>query len=442
VLVGVALGCERGSVVDPPDAAALDRRVRAHLTYSGVFPLRTGAPQDPALVELGRALFFDKVLSGNRDVACATCHDPRMALGDGRSLSVGTGAVANGSARGLGPGRHYAPRNAPSLLNPSGLTDLFWDGRVSEPIPRQFRTPAGDQLPEGLNSLLAVQAMFPVANRNEMRGEVGDRDVLGAPNELALLADGDLEPIWDAVMARVLAIPEYATRFRAAYPGLPLEGFGFEHAANAIAAFEVHAFTFLDSPFDRYVAGQDDALTEEEKEGALLFYSREPRCSGCHFGPMLGSKTFAATGTPQVGPGIGADAPLDRGMTTPRVGETQRFIFRAPPLRNVELSAPYMHAGSYATLDAVVKHYSNVERAVRAYDASQLDPVLRAMYHGDQGTIDALLAALDPRLRIPFEFDEQDTRQMVAFLKSLTDPAARDLTRLAPASVPSGLPVP
>jgi cytochrome c peroxidase len=100
-----------------------------------------------------------------------------------------------------------------------------------------------------------------------------------------------------------------------------------------------------------------------------------------------------------------------------------------------------MHAGSYATLEAVVKHYSNVEQAVRTYDATQLDPSLRSLYHGDQGTIDALLGALDPRLRIPFEFDAEETRQVVAFLESLTDPAARDLTRMAPASVPSGLPV-
>jgi cytochrome c peroxidase len=138
---------------------------------------------------------------------------------------------------------------------------------------------------------------------------------------------------------------------------------------------------------------------------------------------------------------VGAAAPLDRGLDVPRVGQTQRFIFRVPPLRNVELSAPYMHAGAYATLGAVVRHYSSVERAVRSYDASQLDPALRSMYHGDPATIDALLGALDPRLRVPFDFSEEETRQVVAFLQSLTDPAARDLSALAPPSVPSGLPL-
>src|SRR4029077_17517038 len=100
--------------------------------------------------------------------------------------------------------------------------------------------------------------------------------------------------------------------------------------------------------------------------GALVFFTGT-RCSACHFGPLLGSRTFAATGTAQVGPGVGGDAPLDRGMSAQFVGQT-RFIFRVPPLRNVELSAPYMHAGTYATLEAVVRHYSDVEKAVRSYD--------------------------------------------------------------------------
>ena len=435
-------GCERQSIVyesaDPP----IDVALRKWLKLSGVAPLEAVPAQDPALVDLGRALFYDKILSGNRDVSCATCHDPLLETGDGLALSIGTGATKQGSKRALGSDRHYVPRNAPSLLNEGfGLVNLFWDARVVQEFPgaRRFRTPAGAALPTGLETLLAAQAMFPVLNRTEMRGEIGDKDGLGAPNELAPYGDDQLAATWDAIMRRLLAIDDYAAKFRAAYPNVPANLLGFEQAANAIAAYETQAFTYVNTPFDRYVGGQDGALSDEIKQGALVFFTGE-RCSACHFGPLLGSRTFAATATPQVGPGVGEDAPLDRGMSEQFTGQT-RFIFRVPPLRNVELSAPYMHAGSYATLEAVVRHYADVEKAVRGYDPSQLPADLRSSYHGDAATTSALLAALDTRLRQPFNLSETDQKQLVAFLKSLTDPAARDLTALIPASVPSGLPV-
>ncbi len=440
--VATFAACER-PIVYVAGTPALETSLRKWLAFSGVAPAGTVRPQDPALVDLGRALFFDKILSGNRDVSCATCHDPLKATGDGLSLSIGTGAVVKGSERTLGPGRQYVPRNAPSLLN-QGLAsiNLFWDARVAEefPGPRRYRTPAGAALPTGLESLLAAQAMFPVANRSEMRGEVGDRDVFGAANELAPYDNAQLAEIWNAVMRRLLAVDGYVARFQAAYPGVPVDQFGFEHAANALAAFQVQAFTYTNSPFDQYIAGNNEALTDEAKEGALLFFTGT-RCSACHFGPLLGSGTFAATATPQLGPGLGSDAPLDRGMAIQFVGQTQRFIFRVPPLRNVELSAPYMHAGAYATLDAVLRHYNDVEKALRTYDVTQLQPSLRPAYHGDAATIEVLLAARDSRIRQPFGFSENELKQLVTFLKSLTDPAARDLSAVIPASVPSGLAV-
>jgi cytochrome c peroxidase len=263
---------------------------------------------------------------------------------------------------------------------------------------------------------------------------------MGNANELAQYDDASFGEIWNATMRRVLAIPEYAAKFKAAYPAVAVEQLGFQHAANAIAAFQVEAFTFIDSPFDRYLAGQNDALSAEAKRGALLFYT-ESRCSACHFGPLLGSRTFAATATPQVGPGVGNDAPLDRGRSAQIGIQTQSFLFRVPPLRNVELTAPYTHAGAYTTLEAVVLHYNNVEGAIRTYDATQLDAALRPLYHGDEATINALLAALDARLRRPFGLNQDQMKQLVVFLRSLTDPAARDLSGVIPSRVPSGLPV-
>ena len=99
-------------------------------TVSSVFVM---AVQNPAMVELGRSLFFDKILSGNRDVSCATCHDPAAALTDGMRIAVGTGGTGATAQRTLGAGRQFVPRNAPSLLNQGlGFFYLFWDGRVNE----------------------------------------------------------------------------------------------------------------------------------------------------------------------------------------------------------------------------------------------------------------------------------------------------------------------
>src|SRR5205085_3678974 len=94
-----------------------------------------------------------------------------------------------------------------------------------------------------------------------------------------------------------------------------------------------------------------------------------------------------------------------------------QFAFRVPSLRNVELTAPYMHNGAFATLEAVVRHYNDVEKTLRAYDVSQLDPSLRALYHGDAATITALLGTLDGRLRTPMNLSEDEFGQLVAFLK-------------------------
>ncbi|HEV8510302.1 MAG TPA: hypothetical protein VGQ48_07605, partial [Gemmatimonadales bacterium] len=117
------------------------------------------------------------------------------------------------------------------------------------------------------------------------------------------------------------------------------------------------------------------------------------------------------------------------------------FAFRVPPLRNVELTAPYFHDGAVATLEAAVRHYNDVPKSLRTFDPSTLPAAVQSSYHGDQRTVDSVLASLDFRLRTPLQLTDTQIGELVAFLKSLTDPAARDLSGLVPASVPSGLPV-
>ncbi len=442
LLPAALAGCkEEYSISDPPAELTLDTQLRQTIGGWGAVPVLPVAAQNAALVDLGRSLFFDKILSGNRDVSCATCHDPAAHATDALSLPIGTGGVDAGAARTLGADRQFVPRNAPSLLNQGlGFFYLFWDGGVNEEggIGR-FKTPTGVVVPAGVSNLLAAQAMLPVLNRTEMRGAIGDRDRAGNPNELAEIADVSAEEIWAATMRRVLAIQQYQAKFAAAYPSTPVTALGFQHAANAIAAFEVEAFTRSNSAFDRFMAGTNRAMTSEEKRGALLFFGKA-RCSSCHSGPLLGGQSFANVGVPQIGPGVSSAAPLDmgRGEREPQFSQ-YKFAFRVQPLRNVELTAPYMHDGAYPTLEAVVRHYNNADSAQRNYNPAQIGPALRASYHGDAATVKAVLETLDFRLREPLRLTATEQSELVAFLKSLTDPSARDLSAIVPPSVPSGL---
>ena len=440
ILITTSVACGR-DIVSPTPVQPVDVALRSEMSRWGVLPiLGESPPSNPELVALGQALFFDKVLSGNRDISCATCHNPRAAFTDGLALAVGTGGIDVGGHREPGAGRGHVPRNAPSLVNIGlGVFYLFWDGRLTQFGPQGGQDVQG--VPINIGDALVRQAMLPVVNRAEMRGKPGDLDRFGAPNELAAYRDDEQAEVWKAIMRRLLAIDGYRAMFSAAFPGIPTATLGFEHAAQAIAAFERHALRRTNTPLDRYLARDNGALSAPAKRGALLFFG-EAQCGSCHSGPLLGGGTFANVGAPQVGPGVGAGAPLDRGRGELFTQfEGYRFAFRAPPLRNVELTAPYMHSGAYTTLDAVVKHYADVAKAMRAYDATQLPPQLRSAYHGDEGTIGAILQALDFRVRRQLAFTEEQRSDLVAFLRSLTDPAARDLSSLVPQSVPSGLPV-
>ena len=457
-LVLVVVGCDGPTAAtDPPLDPTLDVDLRQAMSSYGVIPIAPARARDPALVALGQALMFDRILSGNRDIACSTCHHPSTHGTDARSLPIGTGGSGLGPARTLGAARDVVPRNAPTLLN-QGLRSVYilWDGRISGHGSGPFHTPPEITLPSGLPDILAAQAMLPVLDRREMRGEPGDVDVLGAPNELAQLADDQPEAIWRAIMDRLLAVPAYETMFRAAFPDVPKALLHFRHAAAALSAFITEGFTKTDSPFDRYLGGDDEALDLPAKRGGVLFFGARPAttsgladpalqgaipCSSCHGGALLGGQSFANVGVPQIGPGVGAASPLDLGRGGIESQEFYRFAFRAPALRNVELTAPYMHNGAYTTLEEVIRHYDYAEKALRAYEASGLDAALRDRVHDDPGTIDDILLALDHRLHRPLELSDQEIDDLVAFLRSLTDPAARDLSALVPEHVPSGLPV-
>jgi cytochrome c peroxidase len=431
-----------GGCQGSPSGRALDQELRAVIGESGIVPLDPKPSPEPAKVALGQALFFDKELSGNRDLSCATCHHPLLSTADGISLSIGASGVGLGPDRALGSGREFIARNATDLFNRGspGWTTMFWDNRVNGTPEIGFHSPAVGQLPSGLDSILAAQALFPVASDEEMRGEPGDRDVFGNPNELANIIEEDLVSIWDGLMGRLLAIPEYQELFAAAYPDVPAAQLGIEHAVNAIAAFEIDAWTYLDSPWDRYVAGDESALSDEAKRGGLLFYG-QAGCARCHSGNLLTDQETRNVAVPQLGPGKDDEAPLDIGRARVTNYPGDMFAFRTPPLRNVELTGPWMHNGAYATLEGAVRHMLKPQESLLAYEPGQLVPELETATHDDPKVIDLLLATLDPLVATPVELSDGEFNDLVAFLQALTAPEARDLQQDIPASVPSGLAV-
>lgn len=351
-------------------------------------------------VELGRLLFWDPILSGEKDVACVTCHHPDFAYADGRALSLGAGSV------GLGPDRvdvsagevPVVRRNSPTLLNTAfnGLdrrrrrrggprepatvdptrAPMFWDSRVRS---------------------LEAQALEPLRTLEEMRGRA-------YPADVAL----------DSVVARLDAIPEYRALFEDAF------GAGASPTANriaeALAAFQ-RTLVAMDSPVDRFLGGDSTALTSAQRRGMEAFERAE--CDDCHEGRMFSDFDLRAEGVPE--------HPL---LAQPDTGGG-RFRFRTPSLRNVALTAPYMHNGTLATLQDVLRFYDEG----RSRNPNVADRGGRGRRDRDDGDG---RPAVDRRFRGVDDMTEDEMRDIVAFLGALTD---ERFDRAVPARVPSGLPV-
>jgi cytochrome c peroxidase len=415
------------------DMKALAAEVRQLTAGRGITALERPAPVRASLVRLGQSLAFDKILSGNRDISCMTCHLPTFATGDGRSLSVGQGAAGLGPSR-LHPDAVFIPRNAPALFNMTAVKPLFWDGRVQQDAAGNFHTPAGSVLTSAMTQVfefgtLSALALFPVLSREEMRAASG--------NELAAVSDDHPEQVWQALMVRLGGIPAYRRMFEAAYPGQRFADMTFAHASNAIAGFFTARLSFNNSPWDRFLAGNDAALTPVQVQGAKNFMSA--RCSICHNGPALTDNLFHNVAVAQFGPGKGdgGSGRDDFGRMRETGVAADRYAFRTPPLRNVELTAPYGHDGAFFSLRDFVDHYSESDVKLMNFNIGQLEPGLQGTVLASQADI---LASRDPLLAGVF-FPPQVVDEVTEFMKALTDPAARNLQLLVPGRVASGLPV-
>lgn len=404
---------------------------------------------DPDQARIGQLLFYDKILSGNRNISCGTCHHHDFGGSDGLSLGIGEGGEGLGPERvAEGPDdriRKRIPRNAAALWN-LGARDiraLFHDGRLetSELYGNGFNSPAEEWLPDGLETILAAQAIFPLAARFEMAGDPEENEISGAVNDR-------IDKGWPILAKRVRIIPEYGRMFVSAFDHIDSpDQITVTEIANALAAFIGTEWRNHDSPFDRYLAGDVEALGPDALAGLRLFYGKA-RCESCHSGPLLSDQRFHALALPAFGPGkTRRFDPLPRDVG--RMGESDlledAYRFRTPMLRNVALTAPYGHNGAYPTLDGIVRHHLDPLRALdhwttdkarlpKAPWLEQTDFIVRA----DVRETDRHRRAVDI---VPVLLTDSEVAEIIVFLKSLTGATAREQPMGRPDAVPSGLPV-
>ncbi|WP_020597923.1 cytochrome-c peroxidase [Spirosoma panaciterrae] len=337
-------------------------------------PVSNTLTNDTAL--LGQALFWDPILSGSKDVACATCHHPHNAYTDGLDLSLGTNATGFGQNRQFRSPNDIpvSKRNAPTLLNAAfngmdsnGNYDpltapMFWDSRTQS---------------------LENQVKGPLSTFEEMRGH--------AYSETLSL---------DSLVARLSAIPEYQQLFQKAFGNGPT--ITPSKIGKAIATFE-RTLTAMNSPYDRYLRGEKTALNDQQLQGMLIF--KDEGCHLCHAGPMFSDYKLHILSVP--------DNPK---LASTDAGAGGTYAFRTPSLRNVGQTAPYMHNGVFQTLKQVLKFYDDIGEPISQnphVPVQQLDPKIQ---------------------RIALRDAEQD--QLIAFLNALSDPG---FDKFIPTRVPSGL---
>lgn len=399
--------------------------------------------------QLGQLLFYDPILSGNRDVACATCHHPKLGTADGVSLSFGDGGIGLGRNRKVDPKNipeERIPRNSPALFNLGAkeFTVLFHDGRLEADASQTsgIRTPMGGDMAVGFASVLSAQTMFPVLSRDEMAGSHRENDVARKVRQGIITGQGGA---WDLLARRVADIPEYAVQFSEFYPHVTVpDDIAFTDISNAIAAFIEYEWRSDTAPFDAMLEGRF-AFDDMAQDGLELFYGASG-CAVCHAGPFQTDHDFHVMGAPQIGPGKSAtfeDHHRDDGRFRVTGNEEDRYAFRTPSLRNVALTAPYGHAGSHKDLAAFVADHADPVTGLATYDRAQA--ILAPYDSNDFSVMDdpTQVAAIAAAVTVkPITLDASNVASLVAFLDMLTDPISITGRLGVPEHVPSGLPVP
>lgn len=318
-------------------------------------------PMTAAKVELGRWLFHDTRLSGNQTMSCATCHIQALAFTDGKTRSIGaTGEIH--------------PRSSMSLVNTAYASRLTW------------ANPLLDRLED--------QALTPLLGDNPVEMGLGDKP--------------------DAFSTLLRSEANYKDLTRQAFPGDD-DPYSLLNGVRAISAF-VRTIVSFESPYDHYIRGDDKALSDAAIRGMDLFFSEQLECFHCHGGfNFTDSTTHASTSIDQVGyhntglynlDGEGAYPPDNTGLYDMTGKRRDMGRFKAPSLRNVAVTSPYMHDGSVATLADAIEHYQRggrlIEEGANAGDG-RLSPYKSEFIRG-------------------FPLSDDERHDLIQFLESLTDP--------------------
>ncbi|MFT4650100.1 MAG: cytochrome c peroxidase [Gammaproteobacteria bacterium] len=396
---------------------------------------------------IGRLLFYDPILSGNKNIACGTCHNPEFGTSDGLSLGIGEGGSGIGPKRSAGIGksriRKRIPRNSQGLWNLGAkeVSVLFHDGRlsISDIYGNGFNSPAEEWLPNKLDNILAAQALFPLTAQFEMAGNPAENQVAGASHDR-------IDAVWPILAKRIRLNSEYAAMFVAAFEQVKTAAdISISEIANAIGAFIGIEWQSYDSPFDAYLAGDTAALTHQSKLGFNLFYGKAS-CAQCHSGKLLTDHQFHALALPHFGPGrTRRFDPSARDVG--HMGESDRledaYRFRTPSLRNVALTAPYGHNGAYATLQGIVRHHLDPKVAFQNWRKKDANlpsvpwlSVIDFITFDDTRERQRLQAKIDI---VPLSLSDDEIQSILSFLESLTGGDSVKGQFGKPESVPSGL---
>ena len=426
------------------------------------------------VAQLGRELFFSKSLSGDFDVACSSCHDPRLGGADGLSLSVGVGAIEPDI---VGPGRQHdgnyridpeadggpnVGRNSPTTFN-TGFYDhaMFYDGRV-EAIEKFFsmyqpaRSPAyngqneiirtpdslfGGKDPEAGANLTQAQSLFPIVSLNEMRG-------------FSAALRGEHYAVRAYLAKRLqgktgeLTVNRWPALFRWAFeqPDASVESVVTStNIARALAEYQ-RSQVFIDTPWRRWLAGEG-TISQAAKKGAFLFYTPlqegGAQCYQCHGGEFFTDEKYHNLAIPQFGRGKGVHGrDFGRYNATRQPGDM--YAFRTPSLLNVTETAPYGHTGAFSSLEEIISHHLNPAQSLANYDFSlQHLPQMKGLGvtypMAKANTYDAVKQLKsgndfwsETDRRTAMALSDESIDYLVAFLNTLTDPCITDSGCLSP----------
>jgi cytochrome c peroxidase len=439
---------------------------------------RLGRKVDPDLANIGRLLWFDTSGGLHDDNTCGGCHAPANGFGDPLSIAVG---IQNNGVVGRKREGPHNQRRTPKAINIAFFPALMWNGRFSSVSGDPFDNSQGFKfpLPEGttrfppgdptIKHLAQAQGEMPPTELTEVAGYTGTKstpyslgpafdqfdDGKGAKLPIPDAEGYRNDPIRQAVLERLNSTSGYRELFGKVYPavkaGAPID---FTMFGRAIAEFEF-TLTFANAPIDRFAQGDHDAMTRDQKRGALLFFGKA-KCVACHAVAGKANEMFSDfeeynIGVPQISPAFGVgkgnvifDGPNqdeDFGLEQITGDSNDRYRFRTAPLRNLVVQPSFFHNGSFTRLEDAIRHHLNVYESARNYDPASAG-IERDLRH--LGPIEPVLMTVTPELRNPIYLQQEELEELVAFVRdALQDERVtrKQLCALIPDSVPSGRPL-